>query len=29
VRTSADWRCYKYQVRETVVPLRNVFWRQP
>jgi type IV pilus assembly protein PilW len=24
-----NWRCYKYQVRETVVPLRNVFWRQP
>jgi len=29
VRTSADWRCYKYKVYESVVPLRNVFWRQP
>jgi type IV pilus assembly protein PilW len=27
--TIDNWRCYKYQVRETVVPLRNVFWRQP
>lgn len=29
VRTSADWRCYKYKVYESVVPLRNVFWRLP
>jgi type IV pilus assembly protein PilW len=28
VRTTADWRCYKYHVYETVVPLRNVLWRQ-
>jgi len=27
--TGADWRCYKYKVYESVVPLRNVFWRQP
>jgi type IV pilus assembly protein PilW len=29
VRSSADWRCYKYKVYETTVPLRNVLWRQP
>jgi type IV pilus assembly protein PilW len=29
VRIGADWRCYKYKVYESVVPLRNVFWRQP
>jgi type IV pilus assembly protein PilW len=28
VRTSDDWRCYKYKVYETVVPLRNMLWRQ-
>jgi type IV pilus assembly protein PilW len=28
VRTTADWRCYKYKVYETVVPLRNMLWRQ-
>jgi type IV pilus assembly protein PilW len=28
VRTTVDWRCYKYHVYETVVPLRNVLWRQ-
>jgi type IV pilus assembly protein PilW len=28
VRTSADWQCYKYKVYETVVPLRNMLWRQ-
>jgi type IV pilus assembly protein PilW len=28
VRTIADWRCYKYKVYETVVPLRNMLWRQ-
>jgi type IV pilus assembly protein PilW len=26
VSNSADWRCYKYQVFETTVPLRNVLW---
>ncbi len=26
VRNSADWQCYKYQVFETTVPLRNVLW---
>ena len=24
-----NWRCYTYQVRETVEPLRHVCWRQP
>lgn len=24
----ADWRCYSYRVFETVVPLRNMIWRQ-
>ncbi len=24
---TADWRCYKYKVFETVVPLRNMMWR--
>lgn len=28
VQTGADWRCYKYKVYETVVPLRNMLWRQ-
>jgi type IV pilus assembly protein PilW len=26
VRSAADWRCYKYQVYETTVPLRNMLW---
>ena len=26
VSNSADWRCYKYQVFETTVSLRNVLW---
>jgi type IV pilus assembly protein PilW len=26
VSNSADWQCYKYQVFETTVPLRNVLW---
>ena len=26
VRNSADWQCYKYQVFETTIPLRNVLW---
>jgi type IV pilus assembly protein PilW len=26
VRTSADWRCYKYGVFESTIPLRNVLW---
>lgn len=26
VRSTADWQCYKYQVYETTVPLRNVLW---
>jgi type IV pilus assembly protein PilW len=29
VRIGTDWQCYKYRVYETVVPLRNVYWRQP
>jgi type IV pilus assembly protein PilW len=29
VRSTADWRCFKYKVYETTVPLRNVLWRQP
>lgn len=24
-----DWRCYRYRVAETVVPLRNVIWGTP
>ena len=28
VRTTADWRCYRYRVYETTVPLRNMIWRQ-
>lgn len=24
---SVDWRCYRYRVFETIVPLRNVGWR--
>ncbi|HXX10615.1 MAG TPA: PilW family protein [Burkholderiales bacterium] len=24
--SGADWQCYKYQVYETTVPLRNVLW---
>jgi type IV pilus assembly protein PilW len=23
---SADWRCYRYRVFETIVPLRNADW---
>jgi type IV pilus assembly protein PilW len=23
----ADWKCYRYKVFETIVPLRNVIWR--
>lgn len=23
----ADWRCYRYRVFETVIPLRNMMWR--
>jgi type IV pilus assembly protein PilW len=26
VTNTADWQCYKYQVFETTVPLRNVLW---
>lgn len=26
VRTTSDWRCFKYQVYETTVPLRNLIW---
>jgi type IV pilus assembly protein PilW len=22
----ADWKCYRYKVFETIVPLRNVIW---
>jgi type IV pilus assembly protein PilW len=29
IRGTTDWQCYKYRVYETVVPLRNVYWRQP
>jgi len=24
---SVDWRCYRYRVFETIVPLRNASWR--
>jgi len=29
VSSSTDWQCYKYQVFETTVPLRNVIWNPP
>ena len=25
---STDWRCYRYRVLETIVPMRNVIWKQ-
>jgi type IV pilus assembly protein PilW len=28
VSSDPNWRCYKYKVYETVVPLRNMLWRQ-
>lgn len=28
VRHTADWRCFKYRVYETTIPLRNLLWRQ-
>ena len=28
VRTAPNWRCFKYRVYETTVPLRNMLWRQ-
>lgn len=28
VRTTPNWRCFKYRVHETTVPLRNMLWRQ-
>jgi type IV pilus assembly protein PilW len=28
VRTTPNWRCFKYRVFETTVPLRNMLWRQ-
>jgi type IV pilus assembly protein PilW len=28
VRTAPNWRCFKYKVYETTVPLRNMLWRQ-
>jgi type IV pilus assembly protein PilW len=28
VRTTPNWRCFKYRVYETTVPLRNMLWRQ-
>jgi len=24
---TGEWRCYRYKVFETVIPLRNMFWR--
>jgi type IV pilus assembly protein PilW len=24
---TVDWRCYRYRVFETIVPLRNFVWR--
>ena len=28
VRMTPNWRCFKYRVYETTVPLRNMLWRQ-
>ena len=28
IRTAPNWRCFKYRVYETTVPLRNMLWRQ-
>jgi type IV pilus assembly protein PilW len=28
VRLTPNWRCFKYRVYETTVPLRNMLWRQ-
>jgi len=28
VRATPNWRCFKYRVYETTVPLRNMLWRQ-
>jgi type IV pilus assembly protein PilW len=28
VRVTPNWRCFKYRVYETTVPLRNMLWRQ-
>jgi type IV pilus assembly protein PilW len=28
VRTTREWRCFRYRVYETTVPLRNMLWRQ-
>jgi type IV pilus assembly protein PilW len=28
IRTTPNWRCFKYRVYETIVPLRNMLWRQ-
>lgn len=25
--TGADWQCYRYKVFQTVVPIRNMFWK--
>jgi type IV pilus assembly protein PilW len=25
--TSPDWKCYRYKLFQTVVPLRNLIWR--
>lgn len=29
VSSIADWRCYRYRVFQSVVPLRNLIWSQP
>lgn len=28
VRTEANWRCYRYRVFESIVPLRNMLWKK-
>lgn len=28
VRTQSDWRCYRYRVFESTVPLRNMLWKK-
>ena len=29
VSSVPDWRCYRYRVLQSVVPLRNLIWSQP
>jgi type IV pilus assembly protein PilW len=29
VSSDPNWRCYRYRVLQSVVPLRNLIWSQP